>query len=151
MKALIPIISGLLFGAGLAMGGMTDPGKVMGFLDVTGRWDPTLAFVMGVALCFTIPTYQLLKGRDRPLFEPRFYLPTKKDIDAPLLGGAVLFGVGWGLAGFCPGPAIASLHSGSLEIVGFVVAMVAGMWLRNLLVKGPPMPPADEMSAVSRS
>lgn len=130
-KALVALIAGMLFGAGLMLGGMTDPAKVIGFLDLAGRWDPSLAFVMGAALCITLPVFQLLRGRSRPLLDTRFFLPTRTDVDAPLLGGAVLFGVGWGIAGLCPGPAIANLASGAPMGLAFVVAMIAGMWLRD--------------------
>lgn len=121
--------SGLLFGMGLVLGGMTDPAKVIGFLDLAGRWDPSLAFVMGGALCVTFPTFQLLKSKARPLYETRFYLPTRQDVDRSLLGGAALFGVGWGIAGLCPGPAVANLAFGSPQVLAFVAAMIAGMWL----------------------
>lgn len=121
--------SGVLFGMGLVLGGMTDPAKVIGFLDLAGRWDPSLAFVMGGALCVTLPTFQLLKSKARPLFETRFFLPTRQDVDGALLGGATLFGIGWGIAGLCPGPAVANLAFGSPQVIAFVVSMVAGMWL----------------------
>lgn len=121
--------SGVLFGMGLVLGGMTDPAKVIGFLDLAGRWDPSLAFVMGGALCVTFPTFQLLRSTARPLYETRFFLPTRQDVDRSLLGGAVLFGVGWGIAGLCPGPAVANLAFGAPEVLAFVAAMVAGMWL----------------------
>ena len=129
MRALVALCSGVLFGMGLVIGGMTDPAKVIGFLDLAGRWDPSLAFVMGGALCVTFPTFQLLGSKARPLFETRFFLPTRQDIDGPLLAGAALFGIGWGIAGLCPGPAVANLAFGSPQIVAFVVAMVTGMWL----------------------
>lgn len=149
MKGLIALIAGGIFGAGLALGGMTDPAKVVGFLDIAGQWDPSLAFVMGAALCVTIPTYQLLAPkRAQPLFEKRYFLPTKRDIDGQLLAGAAFFGAGWGLAGLCPGPAIANLHTANLSIVYFVLAMVSGMWLRDRLVRsnsGPSAPP-DELA-----
>lgn len=131
MKGLIALLSGLMFGAGLAIGGMTDPAKVIGFLDLAGAWDPSLAFVMGSALLVTVPTFQLLKGYGEPLLGGRFYLPTKQDLDPKLIGGAILFGTGWGLAGLCPGPAIANLWTGSPQVLAFVVAMVTGMWLRD--------------------
>ncbi len=137
MKAAVALLAGLLFGAGLFIGGMTDPGKVIGFLDVAGRWDPSLAFVMGAALCVTLPTFQLIKRRNRPVLEKRFFLPARTDLDPPLIGGAVLFGVGWGLAGLCPGPAIANLSTGSPPVIAFVIAMIAGMWLRDRLQSGP--------------
>ncbi|MBA4286488.1 MAG: transporter [Xanthomonadaceae bacterium] len=129
--ALISLLAGLLFGAGLALGGMTDPGKVVAFLDVGGQWDPSLAFVMGSALLVTFPVFAWVRRSDRPLFADRFQLPSKRDLDPQLLAGAVLFGIGWGIAGLCPGPAIANLTAGSPEILLFVVAMVAGMWLRD--------------------
>ncbi|MCX7060133.1 MAG: YeeE/YedE family protein [Gammaproteobacteria bacterium] len=125
------LVSGLLFGAGLALGGMTDPGKVVAFLDVTGAWDPSLAFVMGSALLVTFPVFAWVRRSARPLFAERFQLPTRRDLDPQLLLGAALFGIGWGIAGLCPGPAIANLGAGSPEILLFVATMVAGMWLRD--------------------
>ncbi len=140
MKPLVALVSGVLFGMGLMLGGMTDPAKVIGFLDLAGRWDPSLAFVMGGALCVTFPTFQLLlRSQSRPLLGDRFHLPARKDLDGPLIGGAVLFGIGWGIAGLCPGPAIANLVFGSPEVLGFVVSMIAGMWLRDrFAAKSPP-------------
>lgn len=136
-QSLVALVAGMLFGAGLVVGGMTDPAKVIGFLDLAGRWDPSLAFVMGSALCITLPVFQfVIKGRSRPLLETRFFLPTKTDLDPQLIGGSVLFGVGWGIAGLCPGPAVASLVSGSPQILAFVVAMIAGMWLRDQVATG---------------
>lgn len=129
--ALIALLAGLLFGAGLALGGMTNPAKVVGFLDVGGRWDPSLAFVMGSALLVTFPVFAWVRRASRPLLAERFQLPTKRDLDPQLLIGAALFGIGWGIAGLCPGPAIANLAAGSPEVLLFVVAMVAGMWLRD--------------------
>ncbi len=134
-KSIVALMAGVLFGAGLVVGGMTDPGKVIGFLDLAGPWDPSLAFVMGAALCVTLPVFQLFKGRGRPLLESRFFLPTKTDLDPQLLGGSALFGIGWGIAGLCPGPAIANLVTGVPEILAFVVAMVAGMWLRDRVAR----------------
>ena len=128
---LIALAAGLLFGAGLALGGMTDPARVIGFLDVAGRWDPSLAFVMGCALLVTFPVFAWVRRQQRPLFAERFQLPTRKDLDPPLLAGAALFGIGWGIAGLCPGPAVANLASGAWEVLLFVAAMVAGMWLRD--------------------
>lgn len=129
--ALIALLAGLLFGAGLALGGMTNPAKVVGFLDVGGRWDPSLAFVMGSALLVTFPVFAWVRRASRPLLAERFQLPAKRDLDPQLLAGAALFGIGWGIAGLCPGPAIANLAAGSPEVLLFVVAMVAGMWLRD--------------------
>lgn len=133
MNLLVPLLAGVLFGAGLAIGGMTQPEKVVGFLDLAGRWDPSLAFVMGGALLVSAPMFALARRRGRPLLEDRFYLPTRQDIDGRLVGGAVLFGIGWGLAGYCPGPAIASLSAAQLPTAVFCVAMIAGMGLEHLL------------------
>ena len=129
--ALVSLLAGLLFGAGLALGGMTDPGKVIAFLDVSGQWDPSLGFVMGSALLVTFPVFAWVRRAGRPLLAERFQLPTRKDIDPQLLIGAALFGIGWGIAGLCPGPAIANLAAGSFEILLFVAAMIGGMWLRD--------------------
>jgi uncharacterized membrane protein YedE/YeeE len=128
-KILAALASGALFGAGLALSGMTDPGRVIGFLDVAGEWDPTLALVMASALAVATPAFRLILGRERPLLDERFRLPVRVAIDRPLLAGAAVFGVGWGLAGLCPGPALAGLVTGSPLVALFVVAMVAGQWL----------------------
>lgn len=125
------LVSGLLFGAGLVIAGMTDPARVLGFLDLAGQWDPTLAFVMGSAILITLPTFRLLRGRRRPVLADRFVMPSRKDLDAPLVMGAALFGIGWGIAGLCPGPAIANLGRAAPEILAFVLAMVAGMALQD--------------------
>lgn len=121
------LITGLLFGLGLAFGGMTDPERVLGFLDLFGAWDPTLAFVMGGAVVTTTLGYRLVLGRERPLFADQFHLPTRQDIDTPLLVGAALFGIGWGLVGYCPGPAVASLSAGQTGTLWFLAAMLAGL------------------------
>ncbi len=124
---LVALFSGALFGLGLAVSGMVDPAKVIGFLDVAGDWDPTLALVMGGALLVTIPTFRLILKRPRPVLGDDFALPTKSSLDARLLGGSALFGVGWGLSGFCPGPAVTALATGLPVVFAFVAAMVAGM------------------------
>lgn len=136
MKIAFALISGSLFGFGLALSGMTDPAKVIGFLDVTGSWDPSLAFVMGCALLVSLPAFQLARRRRdaRPWFSPEFAWPTIKTIDWRLLAGAALFGIGWGITGLCPGPALASLISGAPLIIGFVLAMLVGMWLHDRLL-----------------
>ena len=120
-------LSGLLFGLGLTVSAMVNPAKVVGFLDLFGNWDPSLALVMAGGLAVTIPAFQLILKRDRPLLESRFFLPTSQDIDHRLIGGAILFGVGWGLAGLCPGPALTSLITLNGSIWLFVVAMIGGM------------------------
>ena len=108
---------------------MTDPAVVQGFLDLFGRWNPALLFVMAGAVSVTFIGYRLAFARGAPLFGPRFLLPTTTHLDAPLVVGAALFGIGWGLAGYCPGPAVASLASGSRDVLLFVIAMVIGMLL----------------------
>lgn len=149
LQILVALISGLLFGAGLVIAGMTDPAKVIGFLDLAGRWDPSLAFVMGAAVLVTLPGFQWLARRPRPLLGPRFFLPTRRDLDAPLLGGAALFGVGWGLAGLCPGPALANLGTVTPEGLAFVLALVAGMALHDKV--RPPRPGTSAPAAPSKN
>ncbi len=127
MGRLVILLAGLLFGAGVTMSGMINPGKVLNFLDLSGSWDPTLLFVMGAALIATYAGYRIAWRRRTPLFAPNFNLPASQIIDARLLGGAALFGLGWGLAGFCPGPAVASLVFANPQSYMFVAAMAAGM------------------------
>ena len=133
MSRIAVLISGLLFGAGLTISGMVNPMKILNFLDFTGSFDPTLIFVMGGGLLVTMIGYQLLFRQPKPLFADQFQIPTLKQIDRRLVGGAVLFGIGWGLSGFCPGPAIASLVFGHAESFVFVAAMAIGMVLTRLL------------------
>ncbi len=133
LAALTSLIAGTVFGIGLAISGMMNPAKVLGFLDVAGDWDPTLAFVMGGALLVTIPGFYLLRKRGQTVFGGKLELPTHKDIDARLLGGAALFGLGWGLGGFCPGSALSGLATGVPGVYVFVVAMIAGMLLFRLV------------------
>ena len=121
------LASGLVFGAGLALAGMTNPAKVLAFLDIAGAWDPTLALVMGSALAVNAAAYALTRRRAKPLFAETFALPTRSDLDARLLGGAALFGIGWALVGLCPGPALASLARGESEVWVFAAAMAVGM------------------------
>ncbi len=118
---------GLLFGLGLILAGMTDPSKVLGFLDVAGLWDPSLAFVMGGAVLVSLGAFALAKKRSRSFLGGAMHLPTGRDIDRRLITGSLLFGAGWGLAGFCPGPAIVSVATGNPKAIVFVVAMLAGM------------------------
>ncbi|OLO09964.1 hypothetical protein BTW10_17160 [Chromohalobacter japonicus] len=129
MKMLAGYLAGLTFGLGLAISGMTDPARVIGFLDVAGDWDPTLIFVLGGAVVTTFIGYRLAWRRQTPLFESRFQLPTRRDLDIRLLGGAALFGIGWGLSGYCPGPAVASLSGLSWPLAAFIVTLIAGWWL----------------------
>jgi len=136
LKALVwVLLSGLLFGLGLTISGMINPTKVIGFLDVAGNWDPSLALVMASGLAVTIPSFHFILKQERPLFEAKFYLPSKKDFDGQLIAGSVFFGVGWGLAGLCPGPALAGIVSLDSSVLSFVAAMLAGMWLHYLLIE----------------
>ncbi len=128
MKLLAPLIAGLLFGAGLVVSGMTDSANVIGFLDVTGNWMPALALVMGGAIAVNVGLTALALKRTAPLFESRFWVPVRKDIDRPLLVGAALFGIGWGLGGFCPGPGLVAAAAGNLNAIAFVVSMTVGMY-----------------------
>lgn len=121
------LIAGLLFGVGLLISGMINPAKVIGFLDLAGNWDPSLAFVMLGGVTVTAVGYRTVLRRGQPMFEPRFTLPTRNDIDPSLLLGASLFGIGWGLGGYCPGPALAGLGFGRPETIVFVTAMLIGM------------------------
>jgi len=132
-RLLAAFASGALFAAGLVLGGMTQPAKIVGFLDVAGRWDPSLALVMGGAVATYAVAFRLTRRRARPLLADGFVLPTRRDIDARLIAGAALFGVGWGLAGYCPGPALASLAAGAEQAVCFVAAMLIGMAIFDLL------------------
>ncbi len=126
MRILMALLAGVLFGLGLALSNMMDPAKVLSFLDLAGAWDPSLMLVMGGAIAVTVPGFALVLKRPHPLFDKQFYLPSSTAIDPPLLMGAALFGLGWGMVGLCPGPALAGLVTGSLEILGFVVAMLLG-------------------------
>ena len=132
MRALLAAIgSGLVFGAGLALSDMTNPSKVQNFLDLLGTWDPSLAFVMGAALGVSALGYQIARRRGSPLLASAFSLPTRRELDPELLTGALLFGIGWGLGGLCPGPALASLPQGVLGVYLFVRAMLAGTLLHR--------------------
>ena len=132
-----PLASGILFGTGLTVGGMVDPVRVRGFLDLTGTWDPTLAFVMGGALIVMTIAWKLQGGMKHPIFAEKFSLPDRQDVDAHLVGGAALFGIGWGLAGICPGPALASLALVPLKILPFIGAMLLGMLLFRITLDRP--------------
>lgn len=133
MQLLMAFIVGLVFGIGLIVAGMTDPAKVQGFLDLAGDWDPSLAFVMGGAILVGAVGFRFAHGRERALLGDAMRLPTARTVDRRLVLGGLTFGVGWGLAGFCPGPALASLASGRSEPLIFAAAMVAGMALFELL------------------
>ncbi len=125
-EKLIATFSGLLFGFGLSLSQMIDRERVLGFLDVAGAWDPTLLFVLGGAVTVTLITFQFVLRQPRPILTERFYLPTKKNIDLPLVAGAAIFGIGWGIAGYCPGPAITALVLRTWNPALFVVALMIG-------------------------
>lgn len=132
MRNILPgLVVGLIFGAGLALSDMVNPARVQAFLDVAGAWDPTLAFVMGAAILPSAIAYLIRRRMDRPLLESRFAIPESRTLDRPLLLGAALFGIGWGLVGFCPGPALAGLVLGAWQPWVFVAAMLAGMALHT--------------------
>ena len=132
LQPLFALLSGTLFGLGLAVSGMVDPAKVVAFLDVAGAWDPSLAFVMLGALAVTTPAFRYVLKRRRPWLANAFALPTKTDLEPRLVAGAALFGVGWGLAGVCPGPAVTALVTGDIAFFAFVAAMFAGFLLHEL-------------------
>ena len=135
MKLVIAYLSGLIFGVGLIVSGMTSPKKVIGFLDLFGNWDPSLMLVMGAAIPITFTAFRWLEKKQVTVLNEPIHLPGKKLIDSPLIGGSMIFGVGWALAGYCPGPAIASLGLGSGDVMYFVVAMVVGMKLVEMVQK----------------
>lgn len=153
MGVLLQFIIGLIFGLGLILSGMSNPAKVLNFLDFaairTGTWDASLAFVMAGAVAVTFVGFRLALRRSQPLFGERFHLPTREDIDARVIAGPAIFGIGWGLAGFCPGPAVTALGFGTRAAVIFVLAMLAGMWLARFIASRPSMSalvtPADRI------
>lgn len=136
MNALFAFGAGLVFGIGLIVAGMADPAKVLGFLDLAGNWDPSLAFVMGGAIAVGVPAFALARRRAASLLGRPMQLPDTRHVDRRLVGGNLLFGIGWGLAGICPGPALVLLGSGSAKGVLFVLAMLAGMLLHGVIDRG---------------
>ncbi|MGJ7485661.1 DUF6691 family protein [Variovorax sp. LT2P21] len=129
MQILTSLLAGLVFGLGLLLSGMADPAKVLGFLDLAGAWDPSLALVMGGAIAVGLPAFALARRRSQSLLGASMRLPTVRRIDRRLVGGSLLFGIGWGIAGFCPGPALVALGMGLAPALVFVAAMLAGMGL----------------------
>ncbi len=141
MRMIAALGAGLLFGLGLAISRMVDPAKVLGFLDFAGDWDPTLAFVMGGGLIVTVPAFLPTLKRARPLLAEAFALPAKTEFDARLIGGSAIFGIGWGLVGYCPGPAISSLAYGRQETLIFLAALIVGSLLTRFIPEpGSPAP-----------
>jgi uncharacterized membrane protein YedE/YeeE len=133
MNRISEFVIGLLFGWGLLISGMTDPGKVLGFLDLAGAWDPSLAFVMGGAILVGVAGFAVAKKRTRSFLGAAMHLPTSRDIDRRLIIGSLTFGAGWGLAGFCPGPGLVTMGSGEPKAALFVAAMIGGMALFEVL------------------
>jgi uncharacterized membrane protein YedE/YeeE len=127
MNNLITLVAGLMFGTGLLLSGMANPAKVQNFLDLFGTWDPSLAFVMGGAISITMPGYWLVTQRAKPFFNDVFHMPKSTDFDSRLISGATIFGVGWGLGGFCPGPAVTALPLATTGTIIFVIMMLIGM------------------------
>ena len=132
-RTLLAVFCGILFGAGLAISDMINPARVLAFLDVAGAWDPTLAFVMGGALIPSAAAYLIKQRMAAPVLDKSFHVPTNRTIDTPLVAGAVVFGLGWGLVGLCPGPAIAALVTLKWQAIVFVVAMILGMAIHDHL------------------
>jgi uncharacterized membrane protein YedE/YeeE len=149
MPALAALICGFVFGWGLLISGMMQPAKVLAFLDILGNWDPSLAVVMAAALAVSSAGFVLARRHGRPLFAAQSLWPTRADIDRPLVIGAVLFGVGWGLSGLCPGPALENLATFSPRLIVFVAAMAAGMMLHDALQKWRPMMRREEAVAAA--
>lgn len=136
-QTIIALVSGLLFGAGLALSGMADPSRVRAFLDVAGAWDPTLAFVMGGAIIPMAIAWRIRARRERPFAADAFHLPETRTVEPKLIGGAALFGTGWGISGLCPGPAFADLAIRPLPALAFAAAMLAGMLIHRSIVNRP--------------
>jgi uncharacterized membrane protein YedE/YeeE len=155
MAILAQFFIGLIFGLGLVLSGMSDPAKVLNFLDLagigSGSWDPSLAFVMAGAVTFTFVGYQWVLKRPGPLFGEKFHLPTSRELDVRIVAGPAIFGLGWGLAGFCPGPALTALGFGTRASAIFVAAMIAGMmlarWLANRSSLSRIATPIDQLEA----
>lgn len=146
MNLFTSLLAGLVFGLGLIVSGMADPAKVLGFLDLAGAWDPSLALVMGGAIGVGLVAFTVARSRTTSLLGEPMRLPTATQIDRRLVGGSLLFGIGWGIAGFCPGPALVALGMGQGQAVVFVVAMLAGMAIYEALQPRPPtaaMPQAE--------
>ena len=144
MQILIAFVTGTIFGIGLILSGMTDPSKVIGFLDLAGHWDPSLAFVMGGAILVGVVAFRFASGREKSLLGDEMRLPTSSQVDRRLVLGSLAFGTGWGLAGYCPGPALVSIAQGGAQPLIFVAAMLAGMVIyevQDRLAATPPQQP----------
>lgn len=135
INLLTALLAGGIFGIGLSISHMIDPNKVLGFLDITGNWDPSLALVMAGALAVAMPGFYWVRRQGKPLQDQRFHLTDKTTLDLALLGGSAIFGIGWGMTGYCPGPAVANLVLGNLEAVYMVTAIYLGFWSAGWLVR----------------
>ena len=145
MQTILAFATGLIFGLGLILSGMTDPSKVIGFLDLAGHWDPSLAFVMGGAILVGVVAFRFARGREKSLLGDEMRLPTSSQVDRRLVLGSLAFGTGWGLAGYCPGPALVSIAQGGAQPLIFVAAMLAGMVIyevQDRLAATPPQQPS---------
>ncbi len=135
MKLFVTYLIGVVFGLGISISGMGNPAKVLNFFDVAGTWDPSLAFVMGGAVFVAAVGYQLVFRRARPIFEPSFNVPVSRRIDTKLVAGSAVFGIGWGIAGFCPGAALPVIGTGRSDVLIFMAALVAGLLLAKALLQ----------------
>jgi uncharacterized membrane protein YedE/YeeE len=135
MRHILTYLIGLIFGLGISMSGMANPAKVINFFDVAGTWDPSLAFVMGGAVIVAFIGYRFVLRRERPVYEPAFDIPTRSDIDARLIGGSAIFGIGWGIAGFCPGGALPALGTLDPNVLIFTLALVAGIFAARSMMR----------------
>lgn len=148
LSVVSALVAGLVFSIGLGLAGMTDPAKVIGFLDVTGDWNPSLMFVMGGAMgTHALLRWAILRRRERPVLAPAFPKLGQSKVDRRLLGGAALFGAGWGLAGYCPGPALTAIGNGTPTVLLFVAAMMGGMLLFRLVERRTSLPPMPVAAA----
>ena len=134
VRLILTYLAGLVFGVGISISGMANPAKVINFFDVFGTWDPSLAFVMGGALIVTFIGYKLVFGRSAPVFDASFQVPTNRQLDARLLGGSAIFGVGWGIAGFCPGGALPAIGTLRSEVLIFMAALIAGVLVTRTVI-----------------
>lgn len=135
MQAVVALIAGIIFGIGILISGMASPAKVLNFFDVAGAWDPSLMFVMGGALLTTLLGYRLIFMRGRPLLSSRFHLPDRSDLDLRLIAGAAIFGIGWGITGFCPGGALPAVGTGRADVLLFVAGLIGGLVATRLTLK----------------
>uniref|UniRef100_A0A2A4Z9H5 Permease n=1 Tax=OCS116 cluster bacterium TaxID=2030921 RepID=A0A2A4Z9H5_9PROT len=135
MKITTAYIIGLIFGLGISISGMSNPAKVLNFFDVAGSWDGSLGLVMLAALIVAFIGYKLVFARNKPLFEVNFFVPANRKLDAKLLSGAAIFGIGWGISGFCPGGSLPAIGNGSIEIIQFTAALLAGIFLAKVALK----------------